>query len=259
MTDHVFDMELVKVGKILNIFGWSEEQIQESIHSNLPVNTACWYCCHHFEYAPVRLPYNKALRGGLNYYHSMGVFCSWNCAKAYQLHTYKGKVNYNISILANRVRHLLPGEKSNAKNAHVLKTAPERNLLQMFGGNLSIEEFRSGFMTLTGDIIGTDLKLSERDRRQIRADIKPPIFLDSSLLSKNRYSSIDGWLLNVNNGQNSSTVRKRGRQNEPTSSIQSIYDKMVVNQRTRESDKNDAKGKRSKMSKLICKKSENTN
>ena len=257
IMSHVFEVELVKAGQILSLHGWTKQQVQDAIQPHVKCDIACWNCCHKFDTAPVRLPFNRALIEGLHFFHSSGCFCSWNCAKAYQLSNFKGRVNYNLALLANRVRVLPDGEKSNESNAHVLKAAPTRNKLKLFGGNLTIEQFRDGFMTLFGEILGTDAKVCEKGRAEFRAGITPFVFLNESLLKQARYSCTGSWLLNVDNNDFSHR-NKRQRNNTiqfpARESIQSIHEKMIQNQKSREHTKMKDTSSKSKMSKLIRKK-----
>lgn len=67
-----------------------------------------------------------------------GYFCSWSCMKTYNmdrnnLHVI-GIINSNMLLM----RKMLYNKFSN------IKRAPPRNRLKMFGGDLTIDEFRSG-------------------------------------------------------------------------------------------------------------------
>lgn len=97
-------------------------------------DVACWWCCHKFTNFPLGLPtrYDE----NKNLFRVSGVFCSFSCIIAYKNELNIPNVNHLIKFLYNK----LTGEEySNMK----LTTAPPRSFLKMFGGNLSIEEFRS--------------------------------------------------------------------------------------------------------------------
>jgi hypothetical protein len=95
----------------------------------------CWWCCHAFDTMPIGMPldFNTNTRK----FRVRGVYCSFACMVAY-----KNDQKYrNIDSL---VKYLY--KKLTSTNGGVnltLPCAPPRCVLQMFGGNLSIEEFRS--------------------------------------------------------------------------------------------------------------------
>lgn len=93
----------------------------------------CWWCCHECPGEELRMPYkHDALR---NKFYTTGCFCSWSCMKAYNL-TYN-RVRSSI-IACNMV--LLYKQKYGHVDA--IPCAPSRYALSVFGGKLSIEEFR---------------------------------------------------------------------------------------------------------------------
>ena len=95
----------------------------------------CWYCCHGFPTTPVCIPAQYSLERRL--FHVFGIFCSWNCAKAYVQSTYSSDSSEQLMwmrILAHEVFGCDIDE---------LKSAPPRIFLRMFGGHLSIDEFRA--------------------------------------------------------------------------------------------------------------------
>ena len=91
----------------------------------------CWWCCHPFEWEPLHWPY-KYLPKTKEYY-SAGYFCSWECVKAYAID--KNKLNTCEFITNMRLTLEGPPVKST-------QTAPRKEVLQMFGGPVNIEEFR---------------------------------------------------------------------------------------------------------------------
>lgn len=96
---------------------------------------ACWWCCHQFDGYPVCAPikYNEHK----DIFSVVGCFCSFNCAKAYSIQD-KRSISLN-SFLYKRVTSKLD----------YIKPAPPKTVLHMFGGPLSIEEYRSTFNTLS--------------------------------------------------------------------------------------------------------------
>ena len=93
----------------------------------------CWWCCHPFAGQPHPLPIAWDERRDL--FTVCGNFCSWSCVKAYNMHSsscYKGVRSNLIAVLRKKAcGRLAP-----------VKCAPPRQALRVFGGQLSIEEFR---------------------------------------------------------------------------------------------------------------------
>ena len=97
-----------------------------------PKNTkiSCWWCTYQFNKVPCALP----VYCSNNIYNVIGVFCSPECAAAYNFNT-NGITNIweKYSLL-----NLLYG-KLYKKGITI---APPRNTLKKFGGNLTIDQFR---------------------------------------------------------------------------------------------------------------------
>jgi hypothetical protein len=101
----------------------------------------CWWCCHPFDGCPVHLPYKYDDRR--NHFHTTGHFCSWNCAKAYALDNHKVKGGIICEIIT------LMKKRSHPENKTTLTSiAPSRLALKVFGGTLTIEEFRHNHDTI---------------------------------------------------------------------------------------------------------------
>ena len=105
----------------------------------------CWHCCHPFEGESLCLPYKyDTLR---NKFSSSGQFCSWGCMKTYNI-TRNG-VNRGGIIAAN----IVVMRKKMYNIVAPIKAAPDSHALKVFGGTMSIEEFRSYGTKDTGPII----------------------------------------------------------------------------------------------------------
>lgn len=93
----------------------------------------CWWCCHPFEGSPRPLPMrydNKRKR-----FKVSGVFCSWSCARSYAC-------DDNSVVSKNSVTHLFEFTKQIYGKSIDIPPAPPRQSLRIFGGDMSIEEFR---------------------------------------------------------------------------------------------------------------------
>lgn len=93
---------------------------------------ACYWCCHKFETPPFGIPV-KYCDGK---FHVFGCYCSLECCAAYNLASKESideiwERHNLINLLSKRIGY---------KN--IIKPAPNRLSLQMFGGHLSIQEYR---------------------------------------------------------------------------------------------------------------------
>lgn len=91
----------------------------------------CWHCCHGISGMVIPLPikYNDR-RQSWTY---TGQFCSWGCAKGYALDHQKLEWCHLLSMLKRRVL---------GKYASIVP-APPRRCLSMFGGTMTLDEFRA--------------------------------------------------------------------------------------------------------------------
>jgi len=99
----------------------------------IPSNTLmihCWHCCHPFDHVPIGIPI-KRMKGGN--YHVKGIFCSYSCALTY---------NYNERDLENRIQERESLIRMMAY-PNVVQYAPQKELLKMFGGIMTIDEFKN--------------------------------------------------------------------------------------------------------------------
>lgn len=124
---------------------------------NWPSRTSslCHRCCHGFSTVPVPLPqaYDRVKR----IYYCKGLFCSWNCAKSYNLESTplngRGDRNAYISLLAYRLWVKYKVEPPSAVRLSQLDRYSRYNIqpsrpkecLKAFGGDVEIEKYRDGF------------------------------------------------------------------------------------------------------------------
>jgi len=102
----------------------------------------CWWCSHPFETRPVPIA-TKYLKSTFTVF---GNFCSFNCAKAYLL-----KSNKNTSNMISLNLFLykkMTGALSFRGDSSPIIPAPPREMLKIFGGPFSIEEFRESSLQL---------------------------------------------------------------------------------------------------------------
>jgi hypothetical protein len=95
-------------------------------------NIHCWWCCHQFEGPPCCLPdYMRRDK-----FYVSGCFCTFNCAASYNFHKNDNLVWERYTLLN------LMYKKLYNTNFSKIEMAPPREALKMFGGYMSIEEFR---------------------------------------------------------------------------------------------------------------------
>jgi hypothetical protein len=98
----------------------------------------CSWCCHPFETVPIGLPERYCQK--TDTYYTRECFCSFNCAHAYNLSLNDYKVWERFSLL-NRIKNLI--YKNDELINKAISYAPPRQLLKVFGGDKTIEEFRN--------------------------------------------------------------------------------------------------------------------
>jgi hypothetical protein len=96
----------------------------------------CWWCCHQFKNSPIGLP----IKHENSQFFVKGCFCSFNCALSYNNDSNSDNSSEYESLL-----YLLFKKMNNATEFKEIQEAPPRESLKMFGGLLSIDEFRNSF------------------------------------------------------------------------------------------------------------------
>lgn len=97
-------------------------------------DACCMWCCHKFSNVPIFIP--QKYDNGI--FHVFGNFCSFNCALSYNYNSDDYKYSEKSTLI-----HLLQ-QKFNGSFKQI-KYAPDRETLAIFGGKLTIEEFRKNF------------------------------------------------------------------------------------------------------------------
>lgn len=128
VTTSLYSSEYVNIDEITNI------------SKNIPykyTDSVCWWCCHYLDEncipVPIPVKYNEILKK----FKCVGIFCSFNCALAYCK-----KMSYgDASLLYYLYKKTNLAEKK-SQNIIPFKQAPDREVLKMFGGILTISEFR---------------------------------------------------------------------------------------------------------------------
>jgi len=134
------NQKIIETEKIF-MFGKSINKV--NVHNiKFSETTKCYWCKHTFETPSVELPedyYN-------NIFYCEGNYCSWNCAKAYNIDlndtsTWKRESLLNLMFYKSYgiFKEIIP--------------APSWLMLSDYGGNLSINEFRNLFLVNNKDYV----------------------------------------------------------------------------------------------------------
>lgn len=100
----------------------------------------CWWCCYEFEGIPIPLPIKYEKKDENGYFVTNGCFCSFNCVLGYSK---EKKINNKPLV------NFLYKKMSKSKEEIKIKEAPNKYLLDIFGGPLTIEEYRESFYNST--------------------------------------------------------------------------------------------------------------
>ena len=110
------------------------EFINASDNNEWPTHTniSCFWCCHKFQNGPIGVP-TRITRKKFNLW---GCFCTYNCAASYILYNKIPNMWEKYALL-----NLFYSKVNNCKSVKI-KLSPPRESLQMFGGNMTIDDFR---------------------------------------------------------------------------------------------------------------------
>ena len=113
-------------------------------HTNVnqyPSSTTVWchHCAHPFDGVPIMLPTMRCATS--KRYECHGTFCSFNCAKRRALDLNQPR-SFEMCALLSALYRCITGVRQR------VIAAPPRIALQVFGGTMSIEEFRLAFLQL---------------------------------------------------------------------------------------------------------------
>ena len=96
-------------------------------------NVLCWWCCHSFDNSPFGIP----IKFKNDKFFVQGCFCSLECASSYNF--YENNTTQDVWECYSLINLL--SQKIGYKN--IIKLAPHKVSLKIFGGKLEIDEFRN--------------------------------------------------------------------------------------------------------------------
>ena len=117
-----------------------------------PMSTdiACLNCCHAFEGPPAGMPVRYDDK--TDTFQLWGNFCSFSCCKRYILDSRRsdrGHLVDNLALLTIKAHKENVRMRAAPKRYAGIPTAPPKTALRMFGGGLTIEDFRRGGVRIT--------------------------------------------------------------------------------------------------------------
>ena len=139
-----------KIHKIMSEFHEKKEWPATSSY-------CCWYDCHPFNETPVGIPEKIIIENGNITFELSGNFCSYNCAYRYLNPCLNNTddislININLDYIyaddkSNKTQllELLCSIECNHQYLNKIKPSAPRLSLKLFGGLLSIEDYRANF------------------------------------------------------------------------------------------------------------------
>ena len=118
----------------INNFDIDEIKNEEKVKKK-NISCKCWNCCHDF----IDVKYGLPIKYINNIFYIYGDFCSFECSLRYGYEYLDNKNIYNLFTNVNLYKKKL------FNNDKEIKMAPSKLYLQMFGGNLTIDEYRASF------------------------------------------------------------------------------------------------------------------
>jgi hypothetical protein len=206
--------EDIKINKVIkkNLRNILYEFIQSNNDKTWPesTNIHCWWCCNQFNNTPCAIPeYYKKEKFYVN-----GCFCSFNCAASYNFNKNDNNMWERYSLLNLMYKKLF--------NQKIVKIdlAPPREVLKMFGGYMSIEEFRENSLR------------SEK----VFTVIKPPLIsiipkIEENISNINKSLKNNNSIINeniLNKTQNTLKLKRNKPITNPNSTLQSFMDLKII-------------------------------
>lgn len=166
----------------------------------------CWWCCFPFEDSPVAIPVRYLKK--TDQFSVKGCFCSFNCAKKYIIETKNNQVVRDRSlVLLSMMYSKLTGKKNR------ITPALDREILNIFGGPFTIEQFRDKFQCISRCNINT----------------VPMIPVISQLVQETKVSN-DGTSENKTNVEDSAKSKLRLKRSKPLPNAKFTLDSLIFSQ-----------------------------
>lgn len=172
----------------------------------------CMWCCHGFDGIPISIP-QKYVN---DKFHVYGNFCSFNCAASYIF-------NKNDDFMWKQYNLLnLLQKKISDNNWKKIKLAPPKEVLKIFGGYLSIDEYRKEL--LTGE---TEFKIVEPPLVSLIPKIEETYFKSNNdINNKKTYVPLDNDL--IDKAKISMKLKREKPINNKKSTLHNFMDLKII-------------------------------
>lgn len=135
-------------------------QLYSSTSWPLKTNIYCWWCCHGFDTVPIPLPTQitrkkcltplKLKDYDIENFEVKGCFCSFNCALSFSMRSYSREKQYLVLYFLKKIYKLNNPTYSNEfVRTLTIKPAPPKEVLEIFGGPISISKYRESLQNST--------------------------------------------------------------------------------------------------------------
>ena len=175
-------------------------------------NLHCMWCCHKFTTPPIPIP-EKYID---DKFHVYGIFCSFNCASSY---IFKMEDDYDRKFEKYNLLNLLYKKVTNNNNK--IKLAPDKEVLKIFGGNLSIEDFRKSSLDNT-----KNYNIQFPPLVTIIPKIEETIIKKHNIIENDKFIPIDNNLLD--NAKKTLRLKRNKPITDPESTLYSYMDLKIV-------------------------------
>lgn len=125
----------VKIKLIKTMLEFADANKREKWPENTSIH--CKWCCHSFSGIPISIP-KKYIN---NIFYVFDCYCSFSCAASHLF--FRGDITESDKLKYYNLLHLLKQKILKNTNLEKIKLAPPQNVLKIFGGHLSVEEFRN--------------------------------------------------------------------------------------------------------------------
>ncbi len=121
-------------------------QVLEQFQHGYPklTDVACWWCCHQFDTEPIGVPSRFDQQN--KQFTVVGCFCSYNCARTFVETEKRSECKW---MLVRMYKELTGKSVTQQQFDEQIPPASPRFTLKMFGGKLSIQEYRATFTSGT--------------------------------------------------------------------------------------------------------------
>jgi len=133
----------------------------------------CWFCTNFIKSEPIGCPIGVSHSSGTKTYSTSGVFCSFNCIKAYINEKTRADVLYNNSHVL--LAHMICDMRGTISPVSV-DPAPDKCLMAVYGGYMTEDQYKQCFD-----------RIVYSEKGKIKMFPTTSIFQEEEKLSRNAY------------------------------------------------------------------------